>query len=909
MALIQWKQINPQLGGNGQLSGSLEISGSLRINGADVSTGLSGDIVSLNTYTGSADTRITSLESFSSSLDASFATDQQLTDISTSLASSISGISTDFNDITNKPTLLSSSAQIAADISGSFTSISASLAADIAQIVHTDGTYNGNRVVSNESLPTLFSTAFNANTTGSIQNFLDAVFFPNNPPTFNSPANQEVVEFNQSGSTIVTLSASDTEGQAVTFQLASSYTEDLVKVSSSGVVTLNTVPENAVFNTVDRGDGELAHAVPIEVIDTFGAKTTQTFYFKVAVNTAPKFRQTSTSGTIISSYIASRNENASAGQVSRVYFTDNEGDSLTITSASSPDGHFTLTKYPTYVQIDQVTASLDYETKTSYTMSITASDEHYPSQDATSITYLPITINVTDNFQPTINNQEFSGINENSSTGTSAGTITAGDAEGDTRTFFEFTLAKLELDNVDVPIGTYTGTSQLTDPTENPFQMNSSGAVTRKSGVYLNSDLINEYQYTVKVKDSYNTTSNTATVTIPIVDDAAPSITPNGTFYIIESAETNATVKTNSNGFTGTQAKFNTNQTVTWSTDSTLIQLNGSGLISLSDNVSGSYNSGQSFTANITATNTFGTTTQTTPTFNVTANQAPVIVITDLAFDTDQAISGSNIASVTISDQETDTPYTVTLSGTHASSFGIVSQNIANSTLFIQPNTPLTQGTYNINVDAVDAFGKSTSTSTSLVVTLAASYGKIYVYTSTYGSDAGFGANYNAVMGASTVNSDIPPQVTGYSANTLSPYYKLKTGSVGDSSITLAGSTAATLQATVSGSNLDTALQVAGAITANTTGQVWVVYPSGSDMVDLPTTVQESFNSVSLGAVPCMNVDGNGFGIESGQLHSLVLDTPHLGYSEWFVFGRKSQNAIASNFIIRMVPANGTLPS
>ena len=58
-----------------------------------------------------------------------------------------------------------------------------------------------------------------------------------------------------------------------------------------------------------------------------------------------------------------------------------------------------------------------------------------------------------------------------------------------------------------------------TDPHENPFQMSSTDTVTRKNGVHINSDLINEYQYRVQVKDSFNTASNQVIVTIPIDDD------------------------------------------------------------------------------------------------------------------------------------------------------------------------------------------------------------------------------------------------------------------------------------------------------------------------------------------------------------------------------------------------------
>ena len=67
-------------------------------------------------------------------LDSIYATDTQLSAVSSSLASRIDGISTDFYDITNKPTLLSGSAQIASEISGSFTAVSASFASTISNL-------------------------------------------------------------------------------------------------------------------------------------------------------------------------------------------------------------------------------------------------------------------------------------------------------------------------------------------------------------------------------------------------------------------------------------------------------------------------------------------------------------------------------------------------------------------------------------------------------------------------------------------------------------------------------------------------------------------------------------------------------------------------------------------------------
>ena len=85
-----------------------------------------------------------------------------------------------------------------------------------------------------------------------------------------------------------------------------------------------------------------------------------------------------------------------------------------------------------------------------------------------------------DNVHPTINNQTLSSISENSSNGATVGNISTTDSEGDSITFSQFTLYKLELDDSNVASGSYGGTSQL-QTHENPFQMNSAGQVTRKT--------------------------------------------------------------------------------------------------------------------------------------------------------------------------------------------------------------------------------------------------------------------------------------------------------------------------------------------------------------------------------------------------------------------------------------------
>ena len=1153
---------------SGLISSSAQLTGLGFVTSSEAS-----DFSGLNTFTGSIQGEVDGIKIFTGSIQSSVnnltsATGSYLTSLPNNIISGSSQISalgfvTSSGDSTPAGTI-SSSAQIAAfgyitssiptDISGLATTgsntfignqvvsgsiIPGALTNDLGtqaapwqhlyissgsiKFISPDGTevssfnntFDGNRLISNTDHP-LFNT-FNPGTTTTIEDFLSAVFYPNTAPTI-STGNQVIAEYTVNGTSLVTLSGTDAESQAITFSIDDSYTDGYVIVDN-GVLKLNVLPTATAFNTDDRGDGTLAHPVIVKATDTVGASSTKTIYIRVTPNEAPVFRHPNVGSNAISSYSVSRNENASAGEVTKIYFTDTEGDNITINSGSDLNGHFSITKSSNYVSITQVTASLDYESITQYNMSITASDSHYEDgNDVDSFIALPITISVTDNTQPTVNDQTLAGVNENSSDGTTAGSITATDPEGDTVTFKNARFHSQQLDGVNVATGSYSGTSQ-SDPTEDAFEVSSTGVVTRKAGVYLNSDLVNKAIYEVTVTDPYNNGSDKGLISIPIADDTAPSISGDTTLYVIESAISGHAIYDNSNGFSGTTSRFTANQTVTWAVSSSNdFAISSTGYLTLARDISGSADvGGEQLSGVVTATNSFGTATTQAFTLNITDNQAPNITFTNtsanlntnkarpgnnlvtltfsdpegnnLDFDSfnttlvgdlsvvesgnsriiransnlsagtysitasisdDQGfatrtsshsftiaqsvtgtlstngtfriiesavngdlirtnsngrtgtqadlgvsyspnygsqavqaftssnaaivvasngnlslgsnisgsstvagdtitstvtyqdqygnigsgnitvnvvansdpsvavneqsglesdtISGSLVATVSVSDTESDYPITLALSGTDASSFTATSNNVNGTSWNIVANSALAASTYTFTVTATDAFGKTGTDTASVVVAQSADYGLVYVYTSTYGSDAGFGANYLGVMGGSTVNSDVPPEVTTYTANTSSPFYKFKSGDVGSTSISLAGGATATLQASGSGSDLDSVLLALGTISAATTGQVIIVYPSGSDMT-VPTSIQESFNSVAGGAVPCMDVDGNGFGIESGDLHSITLDSAHLGYSEWFVFGRKSQNAVASGFKVRLVAANGSLPS
>ena len=674
----------------GTISGSQQITDLGFISSSDSTT-------SLNTFTSSIQTEVDGL---------SAATSSYLTEVP---AGTISGSSQLTSSYDARYALSGSGGAIpSGTVSGS--SQLTSSYDDRYQLSGSSIPFDGNRIVSQEKLPTMFTSSFNPGTSGSVVDFLNAIFYPNSDPSITS-GNQTISEYSASSAAIFTLEATDPEGQTLTFGTASDYTDDLVRVASNGVVTLNALAESSSFNT-DLVGGSHGHTFTATATDTFNATVEKDITIFVTPNAAPIFRETSVAGNQITNVTASLNESSTNGTlVKRIFFTDAESDTITIDSSSIlPQAHFTITKSATYVDITQNTGSLNYEVDPLYTFSISASDEHFQnSQDSDSISVLPVSISIVDNATPTVNNQSLSAINENSSNGTVVGSISANDTEGDTITFVNFNLYKLELDNSNVSSGSYGGTSQLTDPHENPFQMNSSGQVTRKTGVFINSDLINEYQYTVEVRDSYNNNSNPAIITIPITDDTPATISDNWSAgpYIKESEESGATMKTTNYG--SAAADYDSNQIGTWSSSNPAISINSNGNLLLGVDLSGSVTqSGDTLDSTITFTNSFGTTTTDNLSVVIVANHFPSASFTNQTsnFNSNLATTNTNLVSVSITDTESDTPYSASLSGTDAAKLNINYTNSNSSSLFIRANENLSAGTITYNLRVTDSYSE-----------------------------------------------------------------------------------------------------------------------------------------------------------------------------------------------------------
>ena len=756
-------------------------------------------------------------------------------------------------------------------------------------------TYDGNRRVSNTSMGDLFSASFNPGTSGSIVDFLNAMFFPNTAPTI-STGNQTISEFTTSGSSIVTVTGTDPEGQSLTFGTSSAYTDDFVRVSGSGEMTLNVLATGSM-NTQNRGDGELAHPIILRAVDTFGAAVTKTIYLTITLNTAPVFRESSIGGNIITAFSSSRNESATSGEVTKIYFTDAESDAITITSQSDANNHFIFQRTGSYVRLLQNTGSLDFETTSSYSLSLTASDEHsVAGVDGNSFTTLPVTVTVVDNATPTINPQTITGVTESVASGTSAGNVSANDTEGNTLTFGSFTLAGLKIDGSDISLATYGGTGK-NDPTENAFQMNSAGNVTLRNGVFLNSDLINSYVYSASVSDAFNNAVS-ASVTIPIVDDQAATISGTTSLYIIESAVTGDGVKTNTDGRSGLNARFTADQAVTWSISSSNdYNIDTSGYVTIARNISGSSDvGGGQLVGRVTSSNAFGTTSSLAFTVNITDNVAPNITFTDTSanLNTNGARSGSTITTISFNDTEGDDVDLTSFNFTDPS--GQLNTVQAGGTFLVQPTNNLSGSSYGFTASIADTGSFETRTSTHDVTITSAPIGS--------GSSNGdFFIFESAVSGANIV------------LNTNG-----RTGTQGDINVTYSPQFNSAAVQSFTSSNSAIAISSIGNISLNTnlSGST----TSSGDTISSTITYQDQFSnigsssisvSVALNSLPTAsftnqtskfntNLGTTGTTLVSASITDVESDTPYsasLSGLSGSAFTIQFNNANSSSFEIK----------
>ena len=831
--------------------------------------------------------------------------------------------------------------EITKEVSSSYAE-SASLAVSASFVA-----FDGNRAVTNQDQPPgIKNVNFGAN---GVTDFIEKVYFANTAPTISSLYYQNTQEFTPSGSLVGAINTADAESQVVTVQTQSSYTLDQFRITGNSIY-LN-VEASESMNT-DSSQAFDAAALPVRATDTLGLFTDKTLYIQILPNTAPVFRENSISGNVITgTQTISLLESSTNGVKRTIYFTDAQNDTVTIETGSlSADFQTDFqinVNYPSKrIQIEQIN-NVDFDTYPTYNFALTASDQHYPTQDSESIAYLPFTINVTDNLPPVMSDQPLPGVNENENATNSrpqisgfyrnAGQISAtGPEAGDTLTFTSATLTSLSVGGVNVPLGTYfadgdAGSPSQSDPSENAFEMNSTGLMSRKASAVLNSDLIDSYVYTVTVQDNYDPGTTSALITIPIADDVAPAITAPGNLYINESAEINGFVTNNPNGV-GTQFQFQStysvqNETVSWQLNpATPFAIDGNQRMSANANISGSYFSTDPPIAfSITASNTFGTENKQAYSVTVTDNQAPTFNISNVNTETDNTTAGSNIINVTnISDIEQNLNYTVSLSGTDAALFNITTPTITTNggSTFLTAVNDIVAGTYSINVIVTDSYGSSRTTAHSITVTQSATYGPMYVYATNYGTSA-----YNTTMGYSN-NPNNPGDAT-LSANPY-PMPELVSYGIdqdaGLDSITLSAfpgpptiqQYATAIQPDATNPSVGSALAAkgGGTISGVSGGPFrWIVLiPSGSSITQIP--IDGMVNGIDGGNDPDKSslyyYSGGQWNAIDSRINKVDFGTnttKNKGYRYWYVIGSTSLITTGGSLQIRIVPENGTAPS
>ena len=738
-------------------------------------------------------------------------------------------------------------------------------------------TGSGDSIVSNITFTDQYSNVGNSNVTINV--------FANNHPSASISDISGDLNINEatSGTDLVNVTITDTESDTP-FSASLSGTH-----ASSFQLQYNNSNSSSIDIQAASDLSAQTYSYTLDIFDNFG-KTSS--YDRTLTIADANVGTLSTNGTF---YII---ESATSGNAIRLNSNGRTGTQGDLSVSYSPNyGSQTCSEFTSSNALIAVNSSGNL----SVGSNISGSGETSGDTITSNITFADqygnvgsgsISVNVTTNNAPDIIFSNSSRLNTNQATG-SSGTLTT------------LSFSDTESDSVDYDNLTFTDSSGQLTATQN----SNTWLVTANSQLSASN-----YTFSAAIEDEHHFRTNTESHTITIVQSGNGTMTGDSSVYIIESAESGDPFRDATGFGNGNTAQIgasyspsNGSPTIqSFTSSNPAILVDGSGNLTLGVDISGSVTqSGDTINSDITFTDQYGNVGSGSVTATVFGNNSPVATFTATSnYETDNATNGSTAGTLSISDTESNSPFTITLGGTHASSFQVSGTNIL-------ANTTLSAGTYTINITVTDTYSESVTLSNqTITVTTSQDFGKIYIYYSNYGTDAGFSSNYNAVMGASAVNSDTPPQVTAYTGNTASPYYKFKSGDIGSTSISLAGSKNATLAAVVSGSNLNSAISESAAGMSWATGvQSIILFPSGSDMGGIPSSMTDGFGGSTVGEyVVLQYLDGTGapLGAAGSVLHSIVLDSALHGYSEWFILGVIGQ-ASASTMRLKVLPASGSL--
>ena len=259
------------------------------------------------------------------------------------------------------------------------------------------------------------------------------------------------------------------------------------------------------------------------------------------------------------------------------------------------------------------------------------------------------------------------------------------------------------------------------------FNLVYSNAASSSIGIHANGNLsAANYSYNLSIFDSFGK-STTYSRTLEVTQADTGTLGGDTTSYIIESAVSGAVIR-DATGFGGgnpsqVTVSYSPNhgsQAVsTFSSLNPAIGIDNSGNLKIARNLKGSgTGSGDTIVSAVTFTDQYGNAGTSNVTVNVFDNHHPSASFTDVtgSMNTNEASGGVDLVTVTISDTESDTPFSSSLSGSDASSFQIQYNNSNSSSLDIQAASDLAAKEYNYTLSVFDNFGKSSSYNRSLII-------------------------------------------------------------------------------------------------------------------------------------------------------------------------------------------------
>ena len=476
------------------------------------------------------------------------------------------------------------------------------------------------------------------------------------------------------GQTVYTITADANDGGTIASYAIGGDDAALLAVNAvTGVVTLTANPNYEAKNS---------YSFTVTASDAAGTSdpTTVTFAITNIDESVPTITSGST-GTDLA-------ENSGAGQT--VYtVTADANDGGTIASYAIGGDDADSMTFNTSTGVVKLTANPNYEAKSSYSFTVTASDAAGTS-DPTTVTFA---ITNVDESVPTITSGE-TGTNkaENSGAGQTVYTITADANDGGT-------IASYAIGGDDASLLAVNASSGVVTLTANP-----------------NYEAKASYSFTVTASDAAGTSDpTTVTFAITNVDESVPTITSGETGTDLAensgAGQTVYTVTADANDG-GTIASYaiggDDADSMTFNTESGVVKLTGDP----------DYETKSSYSFTVTASDAAGTSDPTTVTFAITNVDESVPTITSGATGTDLAENsgaGQTVYTVTADANDGGTIASYAIGGDDADSMTF---NTSTGVVKLTGDPDYeTKSSYSFTVTASDAAGTSDPTTVTFAIT------------------------------------------------------------------------------------------------------------------------------------------------------------------------------------------------